>query len=44
MMTELEGPEKAINKAIKALVDAGMPEDMARNIIVEQRRKAGLAV
>jgi hypothetical protein len=44
MMTELEGPEKAINKAVKALVDAGMPEDTARNIIVEQRRKAGLAV
>lgn len=41
----LEGPEKAIAKAVKSLMDnAGMTEVDARELVVAQRTKAGLAV
>lgn len=41
----LEGPEKAIAKAVKSLMDnAGFGEEEARALVIAQRTKAGLAV
>lgn len=43
--TALEGPEKAINKAVEALVaNAGFTKDAALKIVTEQRKAAGLPV
>lgn len=45
LMGELEGPEKAIAKLVKALVDGGlMTEPEAREYVVAQRTAKGLAV
>jgi hypothetical protein len=45
LMSSLEGPEKAIKKAVDNLVaNAGMAEGEAREFVLAQRRKAGLAV
>lgn len=45
LMGTLEGPEKAIKKAIDSLVaNAGFTEEMAREIVIKQRTAAGLAV
>lgn len=45
LMGELEGPEKAIAKAVKSLVDgAGYSEQDAREIVINGRKAKGLAV
>lgn len=45
LMNELEGPEKAIAKAVKALVDGiGMSEAAAREFVLAKRAENGLAV
>ena len=45
LMTELEGPEKAITKAVKALVDGGLfNETEARELVIRRRKENGLAV
>lgn len=43
--SELEGPEKAIAKAVKGLVEnAGFDEEGARAVVIAQRTKQGLPV
>lgn len=44
LLASLEGPEKAIERGVKGLVAAGIPEAKAREIVVEQRKLAGLPV
>lgn len=45
LVSSLEGPEKAIAKAVKGLMDnAGMSETEATDFVKAQRVKAGLAV
>lgn len=44
LLSSLEGPEKAIERGVKGLVAAGIPEAIARNIVVEQRKAQGLPV
>lgn len=45
LMSELEGPEKSIKKAVDSLVaNTGMAEADARTFVLAQRTKAGLAV
>jgi hypothetical protein len=46
LATELEGPSKTIEKAAKALVEAGMHDtvDEARAAVIAQRKAKGLAV
>jgi hypothetical protein len=45
LMSDLEGPEKAIKKAVDSLVaNTGMSETDARDFVLAQRKKAGLAV
>jgi hypothetical protein len=45
LMSTLEGPEKAIKKAIDTLVNnAGFSETDARALVIAQRTKAGLPV
>lgn len=45
LMSGLEGPEKAIKKAVDSLVaNAGFSEADARALVLAQRTKAGLAV
>lgn len=44
LLASLEGPEKAIERGVKGLVAAGIPEAAARNIVIEQRKLQGLPV
>lgn len=44
LLASLEGPEKAIERGVKGLVAAGIPEAKAREIVIEQRQAAGLPV
>jgi hypothetical protein len=44
LLATLEGPEKAIERGVKGLVAAGIPESVARGIVIEQRKIAGLPV
>lgn len=45
LMSSLEGPEKAILKAVKSLVDnAGFSEAQARELVINQRKAANLPV
>lgn len=45
LMSELEGPEKSILKAVKALVEnAGFTEAAARDLVIAQRKSANLPV
>lgn len=44
LLASLEGPEKAIERGVKGLVAAGIPEATARAIVIEQRKAQGLAV
>lgn len=44
LLASLEGPEKAIERGVKGLVAAGIPEVAARAIVIEQRQKQGLPV
>lgn len=44
LLASLEGPEKAIERGVKGLVAAGIPESVARGIVIEQRTKQGLPV
>lgn len=45
LMSELEGPEKSIAKAVKALVEnAGFSEAAAREVVILQRKAQGLPV
>jgi hypothetical protein len=45
LMSELEGPEKAIKKAVDSLVaNAGMDETEARAFVIAQRTKSGKPV
>lgn len=45
LAASLEGPEKAIAKAVKSLVDnAGFDAETARATVIAQRQKAGLPV
>lgn len=44
LLATLEGPEKAIERGVKGLVAAGIPEAKARAIVIEQRKEQGLPV
>lgn len=44
LLASLEGPEKAIERGVKGLVAAGIPEATARAIVIEQRKVQGLPV
>jgi hypothetical protein len=44
LLASLEGPEKAIERGVKGLIAAGIPEATARAIVIEQRKAQGLAV
>lgn len=44
LLATLEGPEKAIERGVKGMVAAGIPESVARGIIIEQRKAQGLPV
>lgn len=44
LLATLEGPEKAIERGVKGLVAAGIPEAKAREIVIEQRKAQGLPV
>jgi hypothetical protein len=44
LLASLEGPEKAIERGVKGLVAAGIPEAKAREIVIEQRKAQGLPV
>lgn len=41
LLLTLEGPEKAIERGVKGLVAAGLAEDVARAIVIEQLTKIG---
>lgn len=44
LMSDLEGPEKAIKKAVDALVASGFDATQARDLVIAQRKATGLAV
>lgn len=45
LLSELEGPEKAITKGVKSLVEnAGMSESEARELVIKQRKANNLPV
>lgn len=44
LLASLEGPEKAIERGVKGLIAAGIPEATARTIVIEQRKAQGLPV